>query len=112
LASPVLDMAVMSVPASRFATSEDLLALPDTVVGEILGGQVITSPRPSGRHAYAATGLTISIGSSFHFDDGGPGGWTILTEPELYLDTDPRNANTRGLRARCGALGVTRESRG
>jgi len=78
----------MSAPAPRFATYEDLRGLPDTVVGEILGGQLVASPRPSGRHSYAATGLTISIGSPFHFDDGGPGGWTILQEPELHLDTD------------------------
>lgn len=78
----------MSAPAPRLATYEDLRGLPDTVVGEIVGGQLVTSPRPSGRHSYAATGLTISLGSRFHFDEGGPGGWTLLQEPELHLDGD------------------------
>jgi len=78
----------MLAPSPRVATYEDLRGLPDTVIGEILGGQLVASPRPSGRHSYAATGLTISIGSLFHFDDEGPGGWTILQEPELHLNTD------------------------
>ncbi len=75
----------MSAPAPRFASFADLLKLPDNVVGEIVGGQLVTSPRPGPAHAFAATGLTISIGSPFHFGNGGPGGWLILAEPELHL---------------------------
>lgn len=78
----------MSAPAPRFATYEDLLPLPDNVVGEIIGGQLVTSPRPGTAHAFATTGLTISVGSPFHFGSGGPGGWAILVEPELHLGQD------------------------
>src|SRR5512133_3598687 len=78
----------MSATAPRLATYEDLLSLPENVVGEIIGGQLVTSQRPSPAHAYAATGLTISIGSPFHFGHDGPGGWVILVEPELHLGPD------------------------
>jgi hypothetical protein len=78
----------MSAPAPRFATYDDLRELPDNVVGEIVSGNLVTSPRPGRAHAFTATGLTISVGSPFHFGNGGPGGWEILVEPELHLGED------------------------
>src|SRR5512138_2827634 len=78
----------MSAPAPRLATYEDLLQLPDNMVGELVNGQLIATPRPGPAHAFVATGLTISVGSPFHFGNGGPGGWVILAEPELHLGTD------------------------
>jgi hypothetical protein len=38
------------------------------------------------RHASSALGARI--GSPFHSDPGGPGGWWILDEPELHLGPD------------------------
>ena len=72
-------------PARKRATYEDLLAVPDNLVAEIINGELVTSPRPAPRHARAASALG---GALWGFDSGpgGPGGWWILIEPELHLD--------------------------
>jgi Uma2 family endonuclease len=71
------------------ATHEDLLRLPDHVVGEIVGGELHVAPRPASRHARAATNLTSELVGPFDRGrGGGPGGWVILAEPELHLGTD------------------------
>jgi hypothetical protein len=43
----------MSDPARRAASYEDILALPEHWVGEILHGVLHTHPRPAPRHARA-----------------------------------------------------------
>lgn len=53
------------------ATYQDLLNLPDNVVGEILAGELVVSPRPSVPHEAAF-----------------PGGWHVAFEPELHLHGD------------------------
>ncbi len=78
----------MSETAERKATYEDLLALPEHVVGEILDGELHTHPRPAPRHAHAYAVLGHSLGAPFHGGIGGPGGWWILDEPELHLGGD------------------------
>ncbi len=79
----------MSVPARRHATYEDLLAVPEHLVAEIVDGELVTSPRPAPRHANAASVLTIGIGGPFHLGSGGgPGGWWIIVEPELHMGPD------------------------
>jgi Uma2 family endonuclease len=75
----------MGDPAKRSATYEDLLALPDNVIGEVIHGTLVTQPRPAALHAVAASVLGIEIGGPFHRGKGGPGGWVILDEPELHL---------------------------
>jgi Uma2 family endonuclease len=74
--------------AQRIATYEDLLALPQNVVGEILAGELHTHPRPAPAHARASSALGIKVGSPFDQGDDGPGGWWILDEPELHLRGD------------------------
>jgi len=71
---------------SRPATYEDILRLPQNVVGEIVDGDLIVSPRPAARHARASSSLGIEIGGPFDHGRGGPGGWIILDEPELHLE--------------------------
>jgi Uma2 family endonuclease len=76
--------------AIRNATYEDLLQVPDNLIAEILGGELITSPRPASAHARATWVIAQGIGP---FDrvpggGGGPGGWWILFEPELHLGAD------------------------
>ena len=63
-------------------------AAPETVVAEILDGELHTMPRPRPRHARAATRLARSLGP-FDDDPGEPGGWVLLIEPELHLGPKP-----------------------
>jgi len=70
------------------ATYEDLLAVPDHKVAEILDGELVVSPRPAAPHARASSVLGVEIGSPFDRGRGGPGGWWVLDEPELHLGDD------------------------
>jgi len=78
----------MSEPAQRSATYDDLLRVPAPLVAEILGGRLVTHPRPAPRHALAASSLGDELVSPFHKGRGGPGGWWILGEPEIHLGPD------------------------
>jgi Uma2 family endonuclease len=67
------------------ATYQDLLAVPDHLVAEIIDGELITSPRPASRHTVAASSLGGELYNPFQRGRGGPGGWIILDEPELHF---------------------------
>jgi Uma2 family endonuclease len=69
----------------RPATYEDLVALPENLVGEIVDGELYASPRPASPHAVAAAALGEELGPPFKRGRGGPGGWFILFEPELHI---------------------------
>lgn len=69
----------------RFASYQDILALPEHVSGEILNGQLHAQPRPTPRHAIVETGIAAELRNPFGIGRGGPGGWFILVEPELHL---------------------------
>jgi Uma2 family endonuclease len=73
-------------PAKRAATYQELLAVPEHLVAEIIDGELVTSPRPGARHAAVSSALGVDLGSSFgRSNRGGPGGWVILDEPELHI---------------------------
>jgi Uma2 family endonuclease len=79
----------MSPPADKpRASYDDVLRAPDTVIAEILEGELVTSPRPTGPHGTAHTNLIIELGPAFCRGRGGPGGWLLVLEPELHLN-DP-----------------------
>jgi Uma2 family endonuclease len=78
----------MGKPAKRPATYEDVLQAPPHKVAEIIGGELILSPRPAGPHAAAATALIGELGPPFARGRAGPGGWILLHEPELHLGAD------------------------
>jgi Uma2 family endonuclease len=78
----------MAPPARRSATYDDLLAVPEHLVAEIVDGDLYTSPRPAPRHALASTALLGLLYGPFDLGRGGPGGWRILFEPELHLGAD------------------------
>jgi Uma2 family endonuclease len=67
----------------------DILGVPSNLVAEIIGGALVTSPRPAARHARSTSRLSSSLGPPFDHGSGGPGGWIILYEPELHLGPDP-----------------------
>ena len=50
-------------PGARPATYNDLLALPEHVVGEIIGGELVVTPRRPPRHAVAASVLGWPAGA-------------------------------------------------
>jgi len=75
-------------PFDRPATYEDLVALSDTVVAEIVNGELHSSPRPGPRHTKAYSSVGVRIAGPFDHGIGGPGGWHILDEPELHLGPD------------------------
>ena len=78
----------MPTAAPRQARYDDLLDLPENLVGEILAGNLYTHPRPAPKHARAYSALGSSVGGPFDFNSDGPGGWWILDEPELHLGND------------------------
>jgi Uma2 family endonuclease len=68
------------------ASYADLFDLPGNMVGEIINGELIATPRPSRKHAVAASVLGAEILPPYQFGrGGGPGGWVILDEPEISL---------------------------
>jgi Uma2 family endonuclease len=77
-----------SVDAKRRAVYADIERVPDTMVAEIVDGELFASPRPRPRHAVAASVLGADLNAPFHQGRGGPGGWWILDEPELHLGED------------------------
>ncbi|MCY0993026.1 Uma2 family endonuclease [Nannocystis sp. ILAH1] len=61
------------------ATYADLVAFPDDVKTEVLGGELVTQPSATFGHCYVRTLLGRLLGGPFDFDDDGPGGWYIVT---------------------------------
>ncbi|MEQ1900477.1 MAG: Uma2 family endonuclease [Devosia sp.] len=67
---------------------EELEAVPPHLVAEIIGGTLLTHPRPSRRHVTTAIALAVELGGPFQKGRGGPGGWIFADEPELHLGAD------------------------
>jgi Uma2 family endonuclease len=65
------------------------LNAPDTMVAEVIDGELSVMPRPRPRHANAAGELYGELRDPFRRGRGGPGGWVILIEPELHLGRRP-----------------------
>ncbi len=78
----------MGEPAVRQASYEDLIQVPEHLVAEILNGRLHTYPRPAPKHARASSILGVKITNPFDLGSGGPGGWLVLDEPELHLNTE------------------------
>ena len=78
----------MADPARKRATYQDVLDTPDDRVAEIIDGQLSLQPRPAILHAIAASEMGGDLHSFFRRGRGGPGGWWLLDEPELHLDSD------------------------
>jgi Uma2 family endonuclease len=75
----------MKATVKKPATYEDLLALPENWVGELVAGELLASSRPAARHALVSSALGGELMGPFQRGRGGPGGWWILYEPEIHL---------------------------
>ncbi len=67
---------------------EDLKAVPEHLLAQIIDGELIALPRPGLAHQRVASSLGIEVGEPFDRGRGGPGGWWLLDEPELHLGGD------------------------
>jgi Uma2 family endonuclease len=79
----------MSLPVSApDYLYQQLLDLPERLVGEIMDGCLYAHPRPAALHTLAASALGADVHGAFHRGRGGPGGWWILDEPEVHFVRD------------------------
>lgn len=78
----------MRSPSRKPATYEDLKAVPEHMMAQIIDGDLIVMPRPAAGHAIVTSNLGADLNGPFGRGKGGPGGWLILDEPELHLAAD------------------------
>lgn len=82
----------------RIGTWEDLAAVPEGYVGELVAGELVVHPRPGAPHTETASDLGLVLGPAFRFGRGGPGGWIILYEPRVAFVEDVRVPDLAGWR--------------
>lgn len=80
---------MLAVSTKKEASYQDILDLPENMVGELIDGELYAHARPAPPHAWTATTLGSLLGPPFSLGRGGPGGWTILFEPELHFGARP-----------------------
>lgn len=94
----------MHEPKRKRASYEDVLRAPETMVAEIVEGDLQLTPRPGRAHGRAEIRLATLIEGPFGMGRGGPGGWVIFAEPELHLKTDVLVPDLAGWRVERSAL--------
>ncbi len=65
------------------------LNAPETMVAEVIDGELSLMPRPKPRHSRAAGEVHGELRGPFDRGRGGPGGWVFLPEPEPHLGPKP-----------------------
>jgi hypothetical protein len=76
----------MAEPSRRMACYEDRCSISENMIGEIIDGEFITTPRPSIEHATAGTLLGSELVSLCQLGRGGDSrGWFILYGLELWI---------------------------
>src|SRR5688572_22971440 len=79
-------VAMSDRPPRREASFEDLKSLPPHRVGEIVGGELYVSPRPSPLHSRVSFRLAQALPPVDEKPGGmSSGGCVLLFEPELHL---------------------------
>jgi len=78
----------MTARVRERATYDQLLRLPENMVGEIIDGELYAWPRPRAGHADAFSILLADIVAPYRLGRGGPGGWWIIGEPEIHFIRD------------------------
>jgi Uma2 family endonuclease len=76
-------------PILKRATYADVLSAPENMTAEVLDGELHLMPRPRRAHLRSASGLGAFLFGAFQIGAGGPGGWTIIDEPEIHLGPEP-----------------------
>lgn len=76
----------MAPNTQRPATYQDIVDLPEHLVGEIINGELITHSRPAPRQLLAKSQLGAQLVRRFSRDCSGPTGWWVLDEPELHFE--------------------------
>lgn len=66
------------------ATYQDILNLPENLIGEIINNTLITQPRPASPHAFACSILSSRLIHSYQ-RGGREENWWFLFEPEIHL---------------------------
>jgi Uma2 family endonuclease len=92
----------MSAPArvlDRPKTWEDLEAVPEGFIGEIVGGELEFVPRPNAPHGRTQAKLSGLVLGPFDLGAGGPGGWEIRIEPRIRFTSEIRVPDIAGWRA-------------
>ena len=74
----------MTNTALKLPSYEDILDLPDNMIGEIINGRLEIQPRPAPKHALTSSALGGELFHQFQRGDGSDG-WWILDEPELHI---------------------------
>jgi Uma2 family endonuclease len=69
--------------ATKLATYADLVALPEDVKAEVLGGELVTQPGPTFGHQRAQARMSRYLGGFFDDDDQGPGDWYIVVDIDV-----------------------------
>jgi Uma2 family endonuclease len=69
--------------------AEGYLHAPDTMVAEVVNGELSLMPRPRRQHAFASGEMYGELRGLFQRRKDGPGGWVFLPEPELHLGSRP-----------------------
>lgn len=78
----------MTEKVKSTAFYSDLVDAPPDRIAELVGSALYLSPRPSPKHANAATVLGADLHDAFDRGRRGPGGWRVLFEPELHVGND------------------------
>jgi hypothetical protein len=73
----------MAFVARELATYEDLLALPEGVRAEVIGGEVLAAPSPSPDHQSSLSLLCVDLVGAYQRGRGGPGGWWIVPDVDV-----------------------------
>jgi Uma2 family endonuclease len=85
---PAMARPVSHPETKKRATYQDVIDAPEHLVAEILGGELVLTPRPTFGHANATGRLFRVLGGPFVDAFGGPGGWVLQYEMELHFSTD------------------------
>jgi len=74
----------------RGATLDDLVGLPAEIAAEIVNGEIVEKATPGPEHGTAQLGLGAQLFGAFHRPPGrgGPGGWWLMTEVEVFYAAD------------------------